>query len=384
MVLLLFTINSMAQSTKTIVKLPDTGQINSYTNTFGEDNDYTINPPSFIDNLNGTIVDVVSGLLWQKTDGGEMTFNLANQYCDTLSLAGFNDWRLPNALESYSILDLQHLNPALQTSFFDITGAEYWWTSAKQANDTNKIWCTNAGGGIGNHPRSETISAGGTKKFHVRAVRDINIPSTIYTRMLNNADGTITDSLTYLMWTELPSNIALNWEDALNYAENLQLSGYNDWRLPNIKELQSLTNTNTIQPAVFLPYFQNYAVNKYWSATSLSNQSSKAWYWHTAYGITTYDIKTNTNYVVCVRNISTSPNYIPAVHAVRTNIVRQTEFSTHILINDNYKNKFARLFNMQGQLLYEGNNIENFSCQTLLAGIYILCIDNQSIKLTKF
>ena len=32
----------------------------------------------------------------------------------------------------------------------------------------------------------------------------------------------------------------MNWEDALSYAENLELAGYSDWRLPNAKELQSI------------------------------------------------------------------------------------------------------------------------------------------------
>ena len=35
---------------------------------------------------------------------------------------------------------------------------------------------------------------------------------------------------------------ARNWAAALNYAENLTLAGYSDWRLPNIKELQTLTD----------------------------------------------------------------------------------------------------------------------------------------------
>ena len=45
---------TLAQSVqKTIKRLPDTGQTTSYTTTPGEDADYNINPPFFINNSNG-------------------------------------------------------------------------------------------------------------------------------------------------------------------------------------------------------------------------------------------------------------------------------------------------------------------------------------------
>ncbi|MFM8432190.1 MAG: DUF1566 domain-containing protein, partial [Bacteroidota bacterium] len=101
-----------------------------------------------------------------------MTFNSANYFCDTATTGGYSDWRLPNAKEIFSILNQQRTNPAIDVSCFSPTTAEYWWSSDRQVNDTSKIWCANAGGGIGNHRMSETISAGGTKRFQVRAVRE--------------------------------------------------------------------------------------------------------------------------------------------------------------------------------------------------------------------
>ena len=44
--------------------VPDTGQTTSYTNTFGEDSDYTINPHSYTDIGNGIVRDNVTGLQW--------------------------------------------------------------------------------------------------------------------------------------------------------------------------------------------------------------------------------------------------------------------------------------------------------------------------------
>jgi Protein of unknown function (DUF1566) len=107
----MLTAAAFAQSTKTMLRLPDTGQNMGYTTTFGEDNDYTINPPHFYNNLNGTLSDTVTGLMWQRIDGGEMTVENAAIYADTLTLSGFTDWRLPTAREAFSILNLQNNNP---------------------------------------------------------------------------------------------------------------------------------------------------------------------------------------------------------------------------------------------------------------------------------
>ena len=57
---------------------------------------------------------------------------------------------------------------------------------------------------------------------------------------VDNGDGTVTDSATGLMWEKADSGSGMDWEAALTYAENATTGGYDDWRLPNIKELQVL------------------------------------------------------------------------------------------------------------------------------------------------
>ena len=227
---------TLAQSVlKSMKRLPDTGQTTSYTNSPGEDADYNINPPFYLNNGNGTITDTITGLMWQRVDGGEMTFDKATTYANDLVLGGFSDWRMPTVLELHSILHLDKNNPALNTTYFTSPSAQYWWSGQKQVNDATKAWCANAGGGIGNHPVSETVSAGGAKKFHVRAVRDISTPTTIATRFIDNKNGTTTDQLTGLIWQQIPTD-SMTWEQALITAENLVSGGSNQWRMPNIKE----------------------------------------------------------------------------------------------------------------------------------------------------
>ena len=66
-------------------------------------------------------------------------------------------------------------------------------------------------------------------------------------RYLDNNNGTITDTVTGLMWQEsfayVETGNYLNWHEANNYIGRLNkqaLGGHDDWRLPNRLELQSL------------------------------------------------------------------------------------------------------------------------------------------------
>jgi hypothetical protein len=378
-IFLLFTTFSFAQSiTKTVNLLPDTGQNLSYTTIFGEDNDYTINSPSYTDNGDGTITDIITGLMWQKYDGGEMTIENASTYCDNLTLANYTNWRLPSPMEAYSILNLQNANPAINTTYFPNTTAEYWWTNTYQAGDNTKVWVTNAGGGIGNHPKSETFSAGGTKKFHVRAVRDVNATSQI-NHFTDNGDGTITDNRTQLVWQKNPSTTTMTWEQALIYSESLSLANTSDWRLPNIKELQSLNDESISNPSVNVSYFTTIGVKNYWSSTTLKPNSanpSSAWYFSTQFGITTYDLKANSNYVLCVRGIPATLA-VSSIDSKSKIKVFPNPFSSKINIENQTGNETYILYDNSGKQLFSGKKIENEDFTSLSKGIYFLEIKSE-------
>ena len=276
-----------------MAKLPDTGQTLSATATFGEDSDYTRNAPSFTDNGNGTVTDNNTGLMWQKTDSGEMTWDTA---CTTgatsLNLAGYSDWRLPTAQEAFCILDHER-NPALNSTYFvnNAGGTPgYFWTSDLFYGDNTKVWSTNTGGGLGPHPKTSTISAGGTLRFHARYVRGTK-PTTGH-HYVNNNDGTVTDLDTGLMWTQVPSS-AQTWANALTYAEGLTTAGYSDWRLPNVKELQSLqdipratASAVTTNPCINRVLFPAVTGTAYWSSTSVKT-GTPTQAWLVDFGVTT-------------------------------------------------------------------------------------------------
>jgi formylglycine-generating enzyme required for sulfatase activity len=281
-------------------KLPDTGQQSDYTATFGEDADYSIDPPSYTTNGDGTVTDKVTGLMWQAVDGGECTVEDAARYCDSLTLAAHTDWRLPTARELFGILDHDRKNPAMDTDFFPDVTAEYWWSVDRRTGDSTRVWVTNAGGGIGPHPKSESVSSGGSKRIHVRAVRDAAPVPTVSTRWLDNGDGTVTDRATGRMWQQVPG-VATTWEQALVTAEALSLAGHDDWRLPNVKELQSINDEAQANPSVDTSMFHGFPTGKYWSSTTQYSAATRAWYLDFQYGISSYELKTAALRMLCVR-----------------------------------------------------------------------------------
>ncbi len=357
---------------RTIDRLPDTGQQTGYTAVPGEDNDFFIHPPGFVDNLDGTVTDTVTGLQWQKTDGGEMTFLSARAYADTLVLGGYSDWRLPAPLEAFSILNLGRANPALDTLYFTRTPAEYWWTDLIQFNDTGKVWVTNAGGGIGNHPVTETISAGGTKRFHTRVVRDRTTPQVLPARYTVNGDGTVTDQLTSLVWMQSAYTDSLSWESALQYTDTLQFAGADDWRMPNMRELQSIAAYDRANPSLDLSVFPGLTSGKFWSSTTLPNQPLKAWYFDTRFGITTYADKSSRLLLVCVRGDGSFP-------AAITTPVQQRAWSAYpnpagdiLTITGVSGVTRIRVVNGLGQEVAEWTGPGRFSVGDWPAGCYVL------------
>jgi len=284
----------------TMAKLPDTGQTRHFTETFGADCDYTINPPSFKNNGDGTVTDQVTGLLWQQADGGEMTWERAAAHCKSLSLGGHNDWRLPFAHELFSITNHNDGKPALDP-VFSRSDAEYRWPADPRADDPSRVWVVNAGGGIGPHPKNETTSAGGRRPFHARCVRSSVKADGLFNSYKDNGDATVTDNHTGLIWQKAEAPELTTWEEALKYAEALSLGGRDDWRLPNIKELQSLNDEHRTRPSIDATYFPGATPSEYWSSTTLANHSTRAWTMDFNFGIGSYKEKTEKLRVRAVR-----------------------------------------------------------------------------------
>ena len=121
-------------------------------------------------------------------------------------------------------------------------------------------------------------------------------------RFTDIGNGTICDNLTGLMWEQAPSG-ASDWVGALSYANNLDLGGHSDWRLPNVNELKSLINAAEGNFAGWLndQGFSGVQASNYWSSTNWAATPTSAWYVHMGYGKLFIVLKTDTSYVLAVR-----------------------------------------------------------------------------------
>jgi hypothetical protein len=113
-------------------------------------------------------------------------------------------------------------------------------------------------------------------------------------------NGTVTDTKTGLMWQQ-GENSTMTWEAALSFCEGLSLGGHSDWRLPNIKELESLTDDTRYNPAIETTFFPNAHAPGYWSSTTNAEGSHGAWYVVFGHGIVSNNYKNSSYYVRCVR-----------------------------------------------------------------------------------
>ncbi|MBI5233335.1 MAG: DUF1566 domain-containing protein [Deltaproteobacteria bacterium] len=249
--------------------LPDSGQTQSYTNTFGEDSDYTINPHSFTDNGDGAIIDNITGLVWQKEDDNiRRDWQSAGDYCENLALAGNTDWRLPAVVELNSIMDYGKTFPAIDTFYFPGTEPYLYWTSELWVNHPQWMWIVGfTAGGITPAPYWD-IS-------FTRCVRgEMDWPDS-NNRFTDNGNGTVTDSFTGLVWQQVEERPRL-WEKAIRYCENLSLGGHADWRLPNATELSSLVDRTREMTALDKRYFPNVESEQYWTSTTWDNSEDYA------------------------------------------------------------------------------------------------------------
>ena len=287
--------------------LSDTGMTQCYNDTnqmlacpssgqpfFGQDSQYDGPPPSFQDNGNGTITDFNTELIWQQgdshNDAGGRTWQQATDYCTSLSLGQSDEWRLPNRRELFSIINLGLEDPALDPLFE--SRSLHYWSETTLAHQAIYAWCVAFYGG------HVTDCHKTTGLLYVRCVRGES-PVATY---VNNGNGTVTDTVTNLVWQQGDSHNdagGRSWQAALAYCESLDLANQTDWRLPNLRELESLVDPNHYDPALD-PLF-NCRSSYYWSGSTNVYRNFDAWTIFFLAGEAGEYYKDNAYYVRCVR-----------------------------------------------------------------------------------
>ncbi|GAB6060282.1 Lcl C-terminal domain-containing protein [Desulfonatronum parangueonense] len=116
-------------------------------------------------------------------------------------------------------------------------------------------------------------------------------------RFVDNGNGTVTDTVTWLMWTKDANPIGqLNWHDAMSRCSSFSISGIGGWRLPSRDELVALYH-----PMQGGHPFSGVQSSYYWSSTTHAGSTDNAWNVSMSYGSVYTDIKSYSFHVWPVR-----------------------------------------------------------------------------------
>ncbi len=311
-----FLLESRVEENKVPYRIVNTGQVRCYDNNteirfpktgtafFGQDAHYNSNPPAYKNNGDGTVTDLNTGLMWQQNPGEKKTYKQATAGASRCNLGGFNDWRLPTIKELYSLILFSGTDPDMRKSsnspgaapFIDTKYFKFQYGNAVDGDriiDSQYATCTIyrsttmggnktmfgvnfADGRIKGYPIGSTRSRR-EKKYYVMYVRgNAHYGNNDF---VDNNDGTITDKATGLMWMKIDSGKfkagKMNWQHALEWAENLEYAGYSDWRLPDAKELQSIVDYSRCPDVT-----HSAAIDPVFGVTSITNEGGKVDYPH--------------------------------------------------------------------------------------------------------
>ena len=216
------------------------------------------------------------------------------------------DWRLPTRQELVSLINRGTGTPNIDSEWFHITRSAGYWTGTDFVLDIDhEAWLVTFNRG--------TMTYGDKKdKRFVRAVScGVLVPQPLQ----DNSNGTVTDPNTGLMWqkcnygqewngSECEGDLALlNWEQALEAAENLSWAGHDDWRLPNINELLTLVDDQISHPAMDALFVTDDDNRSYWSSTTQNTWMDRAWRVEFGTGTSFDDSKSDNRFVRAVRTV---------------------------------------------------------------------------------
>ncbi len=359
-----------------MASLPRTGQTTSYASgdDFAALKGVAWPGTRFTDNLDGTVTDHLSGLIWLKNAGcftpavWSTALTAANQLASGVcglsdgSIAG--QWRMPNANELESLVDVSRANPAVSAGspFTNINPVNAYWSSTTytagpgnamairftdgrwingadagdgsfsntKATSTNSLWAVKSGGAgtvqllatgaFSGQGGGSGASYGTGDDASLQIGARFTCP-----RFIDNGDGTVADTVTGLTWLKKADCINQSWSGALTTINGLASgqcgltdnSAAGQWRMPNRSEMLSLSDRAPTYPqanyfngipgpdgtTVTIPVvFNNFIVsNYYWTSTTYAADTTQAWTIYSCdFGV--YNIpKTDIRYSLAVR-----------------------------------------------------------------------------------
>ncbi|MBR0565092.1 DUF1566 domain-containing protein [Azoarcus sp. L1K30] len=266
---------------------------------YGQDADYAGATPSYRDNRDGSISDLVTGLTWEKAHhDARLDYYAAESACRQLTIGGHNDWRLPDIKELFSLADFrgaQGRRGYIDDIFdFRAPGSEVLegdrYAASHRPQMMGQTW--SATKYTGTHFGRPGVEAAfffnfldghikqaptkGNSKLFYRCVRG---PRWGQNQFTDGGDGTVDDLASALTWQKRDDGVSRTWPEALAYCQRLDLAGKRDWRLPNVKELQSIVDYRQHAPALDQRYLQvSDPRGWFWSSTTHGDDIRQADY----------------------------------------------------------------------------------------------------------
>lgn len=160
--------------------------------------------------------------------------------------------------------------PAINATYFANKQQSPYWSSiaSVSSGSLDDVWTVDFNDGV-------SYQEGKGSGRHVLCARGAQYGP--FDNFSDNSNGTVTDAVTGLMWQHGETG-STSWYSALSSCSTLSFGGYSDWRLPNIKELESLTDDGRYDPAIDTKHFPDSNGSSCWSSTSYADYPGFAWY----------------------------------------------------------------------------------------------------------
>lgn len=205
-------------------------------------------------------LDRITGLTWEAVPSDvDYKWADAKALCKAATIGGYTDWRMPTRIELLSIVDFSKAQPAIDGAAFPACESSGYWATTPAPDNPNYYATIDFELGYG------YADVSGELHF-VRCVR--GTPNADPPHYKVNK-GYVTDNATGLNW-EMPAPAeSLDYAASADRCAALTAGGFNVWRLPTIKELQTLVDVTAAPPAMDTSVFTDVSaeVDMFWSAS---------------------------------------------------------------------------------------------------------------------
>jgi hypothetical protein len=242
-----------------------------------------------------TVVDESTGAVWSRDANPAeypLTWNEAIAFVADMrarQVHGYDDWQLPSRDLLFSLISHQNINPALPDDHpFDNVFTGYYWTVNSCSRLPDQAWYVHLGGGrVHRGMKHGSYMVWPVSPGDQKAVDSGTNGKARFT-IVNEAS--VHDAHTDLIWSrdaEVTGH-PLSWQAALSMVRGLnrsQFGGCGDWRLPSIRELESLVDLSSHSPALTIGHPFVNVQDAYWSSTTSVYEPRYAWTLYSRDGI---------------------------------------------------------------------------------------------------